>query len=66
MSGAMRPILTWLAEHDGLTERQAMQLRSLAGRAGFQARVGAALWRHAGDEVLPFLREAPRRDRQGA
>ncbi|WP_433040199.1 hypothetical protein [Dactylosporangium sp. CS-033363] len=49
-------LLTWLAEHGGLTGRQHRQLRSLFGVPGTaQVEVAGALWRHEGPAVAEEL-----------
>ncbi|WP_426514029.1 hypothetical protein ACPPVO_27455 [Dactylosporangium sp. McL0621] len=49
-------MLTWLAEHGGLTVRQHKQLRSLFGSPGFgQVESAGALWLHEGPAVADGL-----------
>jgi hypothetical protein len=51
-------LLTWLAEHDGLTVRQHKQLRSLFRVHGFgQVESAGALWLHEGPAVAAELLE---------
>ncbi|GAB1692602.1 hypothetical protein [Krasilnikovia sp. M28-CT-15] len=53
-------LLTWLTKHDGITERQRHQLRSMFRTPGFgQLETAGALWLHEGptaaDELLEVL-----------
>ncbi|SHN14215.1 HEAT repeat domain-containing protein [Cryptosporangium aurantiacum] len=51
-------LLTWLAEHGGLTVRQHKQVRSLFRAPGFEEVESArALWLHEGPAVAPELLE---------
>ena len=52
-------LLTWLAEHGGLTGRQHKQLRSLFATPGFgQVESAGAIWFHEGPVVAAELLEA--------
>ncbi|PYC63437.1 hypothetical protein C7C45_31845 [Micromonospora arborensis] len=56
--GIAPALLTWLAEHDGLTARQHKQLRSLFQAPGFgQLTSAGALWLHDGPAVAAELLE---------
>jgi hypothetical protein len=56
--GIASALLTWLAEHDGLTARQHEQLRSLFRVPGSgQVRSAGALWLHDGPAVAAELLE---------
>ncbi|MEV4496174.1 hypothetical protein AB0J84_10770 [Micromonospora arborensis] len=56
--GIAPALLTWLAEHDGLTARQYKQLRSLFQAPGFgQLTSAGALWLHDGPAVAAELLE---------
>ncbi|WP_204007821.1 hypothetical protein [Virgisporangium aurantiacum] len=63
-------LLTWLAEHGGLTTRQHKQLRSLFRHPGFeQVESAGALWLHEGpavaDELLAVLPKYLTDDQRG-
>ncbi|MET7673121.1 HEAT repeat domain-containing protein [Micromonospora luteifusca] len=49
-------LLTWLADHGGLTDRQVRQVNHLFTQPGaMQVGVAAALWRHHGPVAAPWL-----------